>query len=224
MILAKFKEAQQKHKNFHNFLNRTSNLLLRYGIVRSTKIKFNNVTSCRFQKSVLFVDSNNKKLTIINSMQNLSVCQPFATSLHLAHVSGVERRFVIDIFFKKGTIFNETLTQPSNVKFSKVVLSFSRILFAWIYTKVKYFGIATWNFSSLSSCSQGPEQIHVSKFYKDAKNGKFYSYLKEDVQTLYDTFRQGAYESNNGNALGEHQLMEMLKWKVELSLKVGANH
>lgn len=49
---------------------------------------------------------------------------------------------------------------------------------------------------------KGSEQIHVSKFYKDSKDGKFISYLNEDCQTLYDTFRHGAYESNNGPCLG----------------------
>lgn len=49
---------------------------------------------------------------------------------------------------------------------------------------------------------QGPEQIHVSKFYKESKNGQFVSYISEDAQTLYQTFRKGAYESNNGPCLG----------------------
>lgn len=49
---------------------------------------------------------------------------------------------------------------------------------------------------------QGPEQIHVSKFYKESKDGKFVSYLSEDAQTLYQTFRKGAYASNNGPCLG----------------------
>lgn len=49
---------------------------------------------------------------------------------------------------------------------------------------------------------EGPEQIHVSRFSKDAKEGKFISYLTEDCQTLYQTFRHGAYESNNGPCLG----------------------
>jgi len=50
----------------------------------------------------------------------------------------------------------------------------------------------------------GPEQIHVSKFYKDSRDGKFVSYLHEDVRTLYEAFRKGAYESNNGPCLGWH--------------------
>lgn len=49
---------------------------------------------------------------------------------------------------------------------------------------------------------QGPDQIHVSKFYKDAKIGKFISYISEDARTLYETFRRGSYESNNGPCLG----------------------
>lgn len=49
---------------------------------------------------------------------------------------------------------------------------------------------------------QGPEQIHVSKFYKESKDGKFTSYLTEDVRTLYETFRRGSYDSNNGPCLG----------------------
>lgn len=52
-------------------------------------------------------------------------------------------------------------------------------------------------------CSlQGPEQIHVSKFYKESKTGKFVNYITDDATTLYETFRKGAYESNNGPCLG----------------------
>lgn len=54
----------------------------------------------------------------------------------------------------------------------------------------------------ISICLQGPEQIHVSKFYKESKNGKFVSYITENVRTLYQTFREGAYASNNGPCLG----------------------
>lgn len=53
-----------------------------------------------------------------------------------------------------------------------------------------------------SSFSQGPEQVHVSKFYKEAKMGMFMSYISEDARTLYETFRRGSYESNNGPCLG----------------------
>ncbi|XP_049803053.1 long-chain-fatty-acid--CoA ligase 1 isoform X1 [Schistocerca nitens] len=48
----------------------------------------------------------------------------------------------------------------------------------------------------------GPELIRVSKFYKESKEGKFVSFLDEDVRTLYETFRKGAKESNNGPCLG----------------------
>lgn len=54
----------------------------------------------------------------------------------------------------------------------------------------------------VSNWLQGPEQIHVSKFYKESKNGKFVSYITENVRTLYQTFREGAYASNNGPCLG----------------------
>lgn len=42
----------------------------------------------------------------------------------------------------------------------------------------------------------------MSKFYKDAKNGMFLSYINDDARTLYETFRRGSYESNNGPCLG----------------------
>ncbi|XP_074098028.1 long-chain-fatty-acid--CoA ligase 5 isoform X1 [Cotesia typhae] len=48
----------------------------------------------------------------------------------------------------------------------------------------------------------GAEYIRVSKFYKDSKEGKFVSYIHDDVRTLYDSFRRGAKESNNGQCLG----------------------
>ncbi|XP_044252556.1 long-chain-fatty-acid--CoA ligase 5 isoform X2 [Tribolium madens] len=48
----------------------------------------------------------------------------------------------------------------------------------------------------------GPELIRVSRFYKEAKEGKFVSYMFPDAKTLYDTFRRGAKESNNGPCLG----------------------
>lgn len=38
--------------------------------------------------------------------------------------------------------------------------------------------------------------VRVSKFYKDAKNGKFLSYFHEDTKTLYEGFRRGAKESS----------------------------
>ncbi|KAK7794083.1 hypothetical protein R5R35_010290 [Gryllus longicercus] len=48
----------------------------------------------------------------------------------------------------------------------------------------------------------GPELVRVSKFYKESKEGKFVSFIDKDVRTLYDSFRQGAKESNNGPCLG----------------------
>ncbi|XP_054266091.1 long-chain-fatty-acid--CoA ligase 1 isoform X2 [Macrosteles quadrilineatus] len=51
----------------------------------------------------------------------------------------------------------------------------------------------------------GPEIVRVSKFYKESKDGKFVSFLSPDARTLYDTFRKGAKESNNGKCLGWHE-------------------
>ncbi|XP_032666476.1 long-chain-fatty-acid--CoA ligase 5 isoform X1 [Odontomachus brunneus] len=48
----------------------------------------------------------------------------------------------------------------------------------------------------------GDDLIRVSRFYKDSKEGKFVSFLNEDTRTLYDGFRRGAKESNNGPCLG----------------------
>ncbi|CAD7081095.1 unnamed protein product [Hermetia illucens] len=56
--------------------------------------------------------------------------------------------------------------------------------------------------SKSSDVLKGPEQIHVSKFYKEAKSGKFISYISDNAKTLYQTFRVGAYDSNNGPCLG----------------------
>lgn len=56
--------------------------------------------------------------------------------------------------------------------------------------------------NSQSDVIKGPELIRVSKFYKDCKDGQFVSYLDKDVRTLYDSFRKGAKESNNGPCLG----------------------
>ncbi|XP_052890614.1 long-chain-fatty-acid--CoA ligase 1 isoform X1 [Anopheles moucheti] len=59
----------------------------------------------------------------------------------------------------------------------------------------------------------GPEQIHVSKFYKEAKDGKFVSCLEEDIRTLYQSFRKGAYVSNNGPCLGwRENLQSPYQW------------
>ncbi|CAH1406435.1 unnamed protein product [Nezara viridula] len=46
------------------------------------------------------------------------------------------------------------------------------------------------------------EIIRVSKFYREARDGRFISYLTEDTKTLYDSFRKGAKSSNNGRCLG----------------------
>ncbi|XP_022900131.1 long-chain-fatty-acid--CoA ligase 5 isoform X3 [Onthophagus taurus] len=48
----------------------------------------------------------------------------------------------------------------------------------------------------------GPELIRISKFFKDAKEGQFVSYLYSDTRTLYEGFRRGAKEANNGPCLG----------------------
>ncbi|CAH0387269.1 unnamed protein product [Bemisia tabaci] len=53
-----------------------------------------------------------------------------------------------------------------------------------------------------SDILKGPDTVRVSKFYKDAKDGKVLGYLTEDTRTLYDSFRKGAKESNNGRCLG----------------------
>ncbi|KOC60001.1 Long-chain-fatty-acid--CoA ligase 5 [Habropoda laboriosa] len=49
---------------------------------------------------------------------------------------------------------------------------------------------------------QGTDLIKVSRFYKDSKEGKFVSFIHEDTTTLYEGFRNGAKESNNGPCLG----------------------
>lgn len=53
-----------------------------------------------------------------------------------------------------------------------------------------------------SDVMKGPEIVRVSRFYREAKEGKFVSYMSEDTQTLYETFRRGAKISNNGPCLG----------------------
>ncbi|XP_001607778.2 long-chain-fatty-acid--CoA ligase 1 [Nasonia vitripennis] len=53
-----------------------------------------------------------------------------------------------------------------------------------------------------SEILKGTEFIRVSKFYPECKQGKFISYIHEDVRTLYDAFRKGTKESNNGPCLG----------------------
>lgn len=39
---------------------------------------------------------------------------------------------------------------------------------------------------------QGPETVHVSKFYKEGREGKFLSNISPEAKTLYETFRKGA--------------------------------
>ncbi|XP_060823627.1 long-chain-fatty-acid--CoA ligase 1 isoform X1 [Bombus pascuorum] len=56
--------------------------------------------------------------------------------------------------------------------------------------------------SDQSDTVKGTDLIKVSRFYKDSKEGKFVSFLYEDTRTLYDGFRKGAKESNNGPCLG----------------------
>ncbi|XP_044739586.1 long-chain-fatty-acid--CoA ligase 1 isoform X2 [Chrysoperla carnea] len=58
------------------------------------------------------------------------------------------------------------------------------------------------NLADQSDAIKGAELIRVSKFYKDSKEGKFVSYLYEDTRTLYDCFRRGSKESNDGPCLG----------------------
>ncbi|KAK0166169.1 hypothetical protein PV328_004612 [Microctonus aethiopoides] len=53
-----------------------------------------------------------------------------------------------------------------------------------------------------SDTIKGVAYVRVSKFYNESKEGKFVSYIHDDVRTLYDSFRKGAKESNNGQCLG----------------------
>ncbi|KAK0175392.1 hypothetical protein PV327_009143 [Microctonus hyperodae] len=53
-----------------------------------------------------------------------------------------------------------------------------------------------------SNTLSGVAYVRVSKFYNESKEGKFVSYIHDDVRTLYDSFRKGAKESNNGQCLG----------------------
>nr|CAH7756995.1 unnamed protein product [Callosobruchus chinensis] len=39
---------------------------------------------------------------------------------------------------------------------------------------------------------EGPDVIRVSRFFKEAKEGKFISYIYPDAKTLYETFRRGS--------------------------------
>uniref|UniRef100_A0A6A7FS43 Long-chain-fatty-acid--CoA ligase n=2 Tax=Hirondellea gigas TaxID=1518452 RepID=A0A6A7FS43_9CRUS len=49
---------------------------------------------------------------------------------------------------------------------------------------------------------KGAEVIRVSRLTKEAREGKFMKYLYEDTRTLYEVFRRGVRESNNGPCLG----------------------
>ncbi|CAK9819906.1 Long-chain-fatty-acid--CoA ligase 1 [Anthophora quadrimaculata] len=53
-----------------------------------------------------------------------------------------------------------------------------------------------------SDTVKGTDLIKVSRFYKDSKEGKFVSFIHDDTRTLYEGFRKGAKESNNGPCLG----------------------
>ncbi|KAJ8941580.1 hypothetical protein NQ314_010355, partial [Rhamnusium bicolor] len=48
----------------------------------------------------------------------------------------------------------------------------------------------------------GPDLIRVSRFFKEAKEGKFISYIYPDAKTLYESFRRGSKVSNDGPCLG----------------------
>lgn len=52
--------------------------------------------------------------------------------------------------------------------------------------------------------------VRVSKFYKEAREGKFVSFLHSDARTLYDTFRRGAKESSK--CLGVHVHLMSCTW------------
>ncbi|XP_072395967.1 long-chain-fatty-acid--CoA ligase 5 isoform X3 [Diabrotica undecimpunctata] len=49
---------------------------------------------------------------------------------------------------------------------------------------------------------EGPDLIRVSRFFNQAKEGKFISYVYSDAKTLYESFRRGSKVSNNGPSLG----------------------
>lgn len=53
-----------------------------------------------------------------------------------------------------------------------------------------------------SDVLKGAELIRVSRLTKEAREGKFMKFLYEDTRTLYDVFRRGVRESNNGPCLG----------------------
>jgi len=49
---------------------------------------------------------------------------------------------------------------------------------------------------------EGPEGARVSKLWPAAKEGKFMRYIYDDAKTLFEVFRRGVRESNNGPCLG----------------------
>ncbi|XP_076067495.1 long-chain-fatty-acid--CoA ligase 5 [Oratosquilla oratoria] len=53
-----------------------------------------------------------------------------------------------------------------------------------------------------SLLQEGPEMVRVSRLTKEAREGKFMKFLYEDTRTLYEVFRRGVRESNNGPCLG----------------------
>jgi hypothetical protein len=54
---------------------------------------------------------------------------------------------------------------------------------------------------------QGPELIRVSRFYKEAKEGKFVSYVFPDTKTLYESFRRGAKESSESHDRDKFEIL-----------------
>ncbi|ODM95370.1 Long-chain-fatty-acid--CoA ligase 1 [Orchesella cincta] len=59
---------------------------------------------------------------------------------------------------------------------------------------------------------EGAEMIRTSRFCKDSKDGKFMRCLYEDCRTLYEAFRRGAKESNNGTCLGWREKNKPYQW------------
>ncbi|XP_049876508.1 long-chain-fatty-acid--CoA ligase 1-like isoform X2 [Pectinophora gossypiella] len=57
-------------------------------------------------------------------------------------------------------------------------------------------------FNDQCKVEPGPEKIHSSKLYKEPNGNEFHIYFDEDTRTLYEAFRRGLRESNNGNCLG----------------------
>ncbi|KAJ2945571.1 hypothetical protein O0L34_g392 [Tuta absoluta] len=61
------------------------------------------------------------------------------------------------------------------------------------------------DFNDQSKLEQGPERIRSSKIYKDPNQNEILQFFDEDTQTLYEAFRRGLLESNNGNCVGWRQ-------------------